>query len=228
MGAESIAIVASILLAFGIDAWWDARSETNRTNDLLRNLEVEWVAESARINSTLDEFAGYRNIMAEVFSLHQQDPGLLSEKMALQFYENYRWDTYKPSTAALDIVLENGLNRVDDSALALAISSWSSALEELAPEQNALMDVALRRLREAQQNVAHRLNLPVVSTLDSSPFSWYGPEAGRFVQAIFMDEEVLRVHRLLLDLAGDYEMQLRGTQQMLGQNISRLQGYLRN
>jgi hypothetical protein len=228
IGAESVAIVASILLAFGIDAWWSGRSEVIRTNELLQDLKSEWNSELDRMESALDQFASFRSAMAEVFSINQQDPELLTEEHALKLFADHRWSTYKPSTGALDIVLENGLNKINDSVLALAISSWHSVLLETAPEENALFSVTLGRLREARQDVAHRLNLPIVNTSDPSPLSLYGPEAGRAAKGILTDEEFLRVQRQILDIASDYESQLRETQQILAGNVSRLQGYLEN
>ena len=38
--AESVAIVASILLAFAIDAWWDVQQTFAVEQELLSNLEV--------------------------------------------------------------------------------------------------------------------------------------------------------------------------------------------
>ena len=42
IGVEAAAIVASILLAFAIDAWWDGRIEHGRTSDQLRSLAIEF------------------------------------------------------------------------------------------------------------------------------------------------------------------------------------------
>ncbi len=50
IGIEAAAIVASILLAFAIDAWWSSKSEQARTEELLRALEVEWASDLQRVN----------------------------------------------------------------------------------------------------------------------------------------------------------------------------------
>lgn len=180
------------------------------------------------MDSTLDQFARFRSTMTEMFGFHQQPLEPLSEEEALQLFLDHRWSTYKSSTAALDIVLENGLNRIDDRALVLAVSSWHSVLDETAPEEDALFGVTLGRLREVRQNVAHRLGLPIVNTPDPSPDNLYGPEAGRWARAMIMDDEFIQVQRQVLDIASDYERQLRDAQQILAQSLTQLQEYLRD
>ncbi len=43
LAAEALLIVVSILLAFGIDAWWDARQDRVAELRVLRNLRDEFV-----------------------------------------------------------------------------------------------------------------------------------------------------------------------------------------
>jgi len=44
LSAEAAAIVASILLAFAIDAWWDERSDRAEEKEILESLQVEFEA----------------------------------------------------------------------------------------------------------------------------------------------------------------------------------------
>ncbi len=53
---EVSAIVASILLAFAIDAWWEERTEQARADELLLSLELEWSTEIQRIDERLNEY----------------------------------------------------------------------------------------------------------------------------------------------------------------------------
>lgn len=47
---EGLVIVVSILLAFGIEAWWDARQETNRRAELVEELTLDFEATRSRLS----------------------------------------------------------------------------------------------------------------------------------------------------------------------------------
>lgn len=224
--AESAAIIASILLAFTIDAWWADRSIGIQTNELLRDLEAEWTSELDRIDSVLTQFRRYRTTISQLYDPSQQSSAVDSEEKALQLYRAHRWSTFKPSTAALDIVLENGLNNIDDDAVRRAISAWHSVLEEPVPEQEALYRLTFDTMREVRQNIAHRLGLPVTDALDPAPLSWYGDDAGRLALAIFSDDDFLRIQRHVMDIAYDYERQVQSVRETLADNVALLREHL--
>jgi len=53
--AEAFLIVVSILLAFAIDAWWDARQEDGRRIELLQALRADLIATVAGLNRAIDD-----------------------------------------------------------------------------------------------------------------------------------------------------------------------------
>lgn len=53
--AESVLIVASILLAFSIDAWWDGRQERTLKRELLRALRADFAATSLALDDAVAE-----------------------------------------------------------------------------------------------------------------------------------------------------------------------------
>ena len=63
LAVEAAAIVVSILLAFGIDAWWDARNDVVEEREILIGLEIEYVDLRAR----LDQWARFNRNGALVF-----------------------------------------------------------------------------------------------------------------------------------------------------------------
>lgn len=225
--AEVVSIVGSILLAFAINAWWADRTETVRTNELLSQLDVEWKSELSRLNSTLDQFQRYQRAMVEIIRMHEDDSSTMSEEKALDLFEAHRWSTFKPSTAALDTLLSDGLDHVHNDALRQAVASWHSVLNEPAPEQNALLAVALGGVREIRANVADRLDLPIFDVADEkSPLAKYGPASGKLALAILTDDEFIRVQRRVLDIATDYQDQLRSVRAKLAGNIKMLEAQL--
>jgi hypothetical protein len=225
--AEVVSIVGSILLAFAINAWWANRTETVRTGELLSQLDVEWKSEQSRLDSTLDRFQRYREAMIEVMDLRDDSLLRMSEEKALDLFEEQRWSTFKPSTAALDTLLNEGLDHVHNDALRQAIASWHSVLNEPTPEQNALLELALGRAREVRADVAHRLGLPIFDVADEkSPLSKYGAASGKLALAILTDDEYIRVQRHILDIATDYQIQLRSVRKELARNIELLEAQL--
>ena len=50
----ALVIVASILLAFGIDAWWAGRQESQRTHTVLVGLQEEFAEQRAALAADLD------------------------------------------------------------------------------------------------------------------------------------------------------------------------------
>ena len=50
IGAEGVAIVVSILLAFGIQAWWELRGEVAEEREILVGLEAEFEALRSRLD----------------------------------------------------------------------------------------------------------------------------------------------------------------------------------
>lgn len=53
LGLEGVLIVSSILLAFGIEAWWDGRQERARIETALRNLEAGFTEHLELIDAEL-------------------------------------------------------------------------------------------------------------------------------------------------------------------------------
>lgn len=50
LALEGLVIVASILLAFSLDTWWDARSERAEEVTVLENLKTEFVAAGEQLD----------------------------------------------------------------------------------------------------------------------------------------------------------------------------------
>ena len=77
LAAEAIAIVASILLAFAIDAAWDERNERMEEKEVLRSLQLEFEAnrdEAANVVLTHERALRYG---AELMSLARDTKALV-------------------------------------------------------------------------------------------------------------------------------------------------------
>lgn len=54
LGAEGVAILTSILLAFAIDAWWDARQDRQEEVEVLRGLEDEFLSYQRQLDRFME------------------------------------------------------------------------------------------------------------------------------------------------------------------------------
>ena len=123
---EGAAIVASILLAFAIDAWWEDRQE--------RALEVEWLTKLleefdtniVRMDKRLADI-GYE-ATNEVYGL--LDDALMREKVVLNIpkltLRRSVWaPTFEVDTPILDGIIRSGrLNQIKNMLVLDALSTW--------------------------------------------------------------------------------------------------------
>ena len=136
---EGAAIVAGILLAFAIDAWWQNREQE--------------AMDHAQLAAVLEELEANKRLLAEALAAHKStvDEGrLLLELIAgdrsaavdsqilqlmprfLNFYE------INVPFGALGTASQSGaIARMDHTSLARGLASWPAAIEDLLEEQRA-------------------------------------------------------------------------------------------
>jgi hypothetical protein len=129
IAAEGVAIVASILLAFWIDAWWDDRQNRAEERELLVGLEAEFVDLRARLDRW-GKFNRESMILTEKFlsdSMTEMDV----ETVELLF--SYVWVANVLDVGgALDALLASGrLERISDREIRLRLAKWPDWLEDI-------------------------------------------------------------------------------------------------
>lgn len=126
---EGVLIVASILLAFWIDAWWDGRKDALEEQEILVGLEVEF----ADLRDRLDLWANRNRAGAKLIER------LLSEsvtEMNLPELELALTHTILANVldqgGALDALLASGrLERITDRDLRARLVKWPDWLEDI-------------------------------------------------------------------------------------------------
>ena len=136
---EGVVIVASILLAFGIEAWWSSAQE----QESLR-LELGAVREEMRSNHEhLSEWlvvhhqvvAGGRLILDAASAAHGSSPILIADSAIVGAG---LVPTINPSSGALNLLISSGrLALVESLELRLALSGWSSVVEDTGEGERA-------------------------------------------------------------------------------------------
>ena len=224
IGIEAAAIVASILLAFAIDAWWSSRSEQARTEELLRALEVEWASDLQRIDQTVDQSDKKKRALVRAVNFYYSEESSLTPEVAMDIYRTLLiGGTYKPSLAAHTALLTYGLDRINDVRLRTAIAKWPTELAEVLPEQMARREFILSEVRPSLARVAHNLGQPWYDGEDDFYFRSYGLESSQLAFASFNDDNYIYLIRHWVYLLDDYQFNLETLHSALTENLALLE-----
>lgn len=163
---EGVAIVVSILIAFGIDAWWGARQDREQERADLANLRAEFGFNLAE----LDRLAEWHVITAEsarrLLALSRADsldPNPLAMD-SLVLNTLILPGSYNPRQGAVTALLASGdLSLLRDPELRTLLGSWSGVLDDLTEDETALWGDIQERWTPAVQE---RIPLDHVYALD--------------------------------------------------------------
>ena len=123
LAAESAAIVASILLAFSIEAWWADRQEQIEERRILLALQAEFELNLAQIENQLS----YRHVMissiARMFEVSAGTSKLEPEEVD-RLLGHLLWAGWADfSTGAMESLMQGGkLSIIDDEELRLSLA----------------------------------------------------------------------------------------------------------
>ena len=135
LALEGLVIVGSILLAFALDAWWEARAQAEQTDELVAALIEEFDETAAAFertelrNSQVIAAADtlldlIRGASAEV----RVDPGILASLVL--------YPTTDPPRGTVDAVLSSGnLSLIPSQGLRSLLAGWPAALADIGEEE---------------------------------------------------------------------------------------------
>jgi hypothetical protein len=153
IAAEGVAIVASILLAFAIDAAWAGRQEASR--------------ERAVLNGLADDFRESRAELVEVIEIHDRSQQRFESYLAATPAELLAWPsdsvvsmqvlapsyTFDPRTATLDGLQSAGeLRLIQDPRIQSALADWSKRLVDLDEDAADMLAAAGRVTRMTERH----------------------------------------------------------------------------
>ena len=137
LAIEAVAIVASILLAFAIDAWWDDRKERVLEQEALHDLRAEYEDHKGDISRANARHLNYLRAIESLLDACRQgdwrsDEFSLDEAMfALQVPE-----TMDLGEGVRDTLISSGkLDILLDRDLRYELAEWDSELDELLDDQ---------------------------------------------------------------------------------------------
>lgn len=149
LALESITVIVSILLAFGIDAWWDARSERRLEQEYISAIYVEITGALDEVRRDIGSLKETKRALDEFFASAPLSSDSLRRVLVLASIV----PNIAPPTAVLDDLVASGRLRVIRS---------SSVREKLMLFRQ---DMAKNRLNEdAHRDFANERFIPYLSS----------------------------------------------------------------
>jgi hypothetical protein len=227
--ADILLIVVGVSIALAADSWLADRAEKARTERLLNSLEVEWTAELKRMNAYLDEVNRAMAGIIRMINAHKDGPPNLTVAEAASLLQQaYYWGTFKPSEGALNTLLVDGVQNIEDGSLRLAVSSWHSILDGLVAEQAALRELGTVDLPRISTNIAQKSGKAFPDEVTGFLDSIHGMKPGDFALAAIADDEWVANQRQTLVMLARYQKDLLSVRETLKQNLTLLRERTRN
>jgi hypothetical protein len=168
---EGVVIVASILLAFGIDAWWSERQERIEERDILTGLKADFVANRAALAEDIALHLRFQDLPTE---FEMMDPAAAADLSgdSAQWYVRSMIATrmFDACDGTLDAVFASGkLDGIGDHRLRDALVGWKSRVDDAAEEGRDFRQGALRVLDRVSQLGGPWISDPTSSVVSADP-----------------------------------------------------------
>ena len=135
---EGAVVVISILVAFGLDAWWDHRGDLREEHEIIAALEAEFTSNRTRLMDDIETVRGYTAATQRLLDAAEADMSVAgdADSLGANLWSSLNWRTANMSTAALDAVVSSGrLELIRDDELRTALAGWRAQLEDMAEEE---------------------------------------------------------------------------------------------
>jgi hypothetical protein len=134
---ESVVIIASILIAFSIDAWWDTHADTVQSEALLSALADDMDGTRAELERVRTMHAGISESSARIMRWAQSDDPLAAcqaEEDPYAFLLAH--PTIDPPLGALQAILGSGrADLIEDRALLRELTRFAAVVSDLEREE---------------------------------------------------------------------------------------------
>lgn len=146
--SEGVAIVASILLAFAIDAWWDNRSEREQAAELAASLHEDFEVSQAHVEQWL---AGNRRILEALeMLLEAVESRPIGEEISVPMsviVGSIGAPTYSPTDATLSAAISSGqIDLLRDYDLRNALALWLQQVDDTREDELLIRQITVDHL----------------------------------------------------------------------------------
>jgi hypothetical protein len=146
---DMLLIVASIIIAFALDAWWNGIQEEKRVSRHFHALEHEF--KEARVGLEADKLevesaiGATRAILAVMGTTQDQS---FSDSLAYLLNASYDVGVYASAGGALSAILSSGdIGLIDDDSLSYLLAAWPARLGRLNADNDILTASREQELR---------------------------------------------------------------------------------
>ncbi len=145
---EGVAIVASILLAFAIDAWWQRRAELEQADALVVSLYADFQASQAHLERWL---AGNRRIHGATTELLDHiSSAERGEEISVPIeliVGTLGAPTYSPTDSTLDAAVSSGhIELIEDSEIRSILALWRQQLADTSEDELLIREIVVHQL----------------------------------------------------------------------------------
>lgn len=218
--SDILLIVVGVSIALAADSWLADRTEKARTNQLLEALEVEWTSDLELIDMYLDDYGQAMEGIIRMINAHKEGPSNLSTANAESILQQaYNWRTFNPSVGALNALLVDGVQNIEDAPLRSAVASWHSVLGNLVAEQAALRELGAVDEPRVATKIAQDSSKAVPNDVMEYSQFMNGMEPGDFALAAIADDEYVAIQHQTLGMLLRYQADLIWVREKLEQNL---------
>jgi len=180
--AEGLVIVASILLAFALDTWWDATKERREEREALESLHTEFADARDQLAFYLGAHerieaaaAGLSGLVRDAMAAGERSVTVADTALALVYVP----PTFNPMLGTLDGLLASGrLGLLRDPELRRSLAAWEGRLREATEEEDKAVDFVFHQMDpvlRSRVDVSGALGLVGVIFSDTlTPARWSG------------------------------------------------------
>jgi len=165
LSVEAMAIVASILLAFTIDAWWENRIERQVEQEVLANLLVEFEQTRVELDRTLDGLTESQDAAKKLMAFAGKDLSADDNAVINQLIIELYFFTFDPPSGALESLIGAGqLNLILNAELRMQLAGWPGLVRDYKEDEEELELHLYRNLEPALDPI-----VPLPNVEDAAP-----------------------------------------------------------
>ena len=131
LSAESVAIVASILLAFTLDAWWEQQQESGFERVLLESLQLEFSQNISEIDVISTRHGMFGEDLESIRLVIRENLGNTIDLDVWELSALVYWTTSDMATGTVDGLLASGeLRLLSSSELRNLLAAWPAEIAD--------------------------------------------------------------------------------------------------
>jgi hypothetical protein len=133
ISVEAAAIVASILLAFSIDAWWGEVQQRRHLQTVLIGLEAMYAENVTLLDENIELLASYRELLKQFIETKPSDTEQIPVELTFDTLESIWRPVTPPNNNSLLVttLASENMTLLEDPALQYAIGRWRAQVDIL-------------------------------------------------------------------------------------------------